>query len=149
VGEYRPSPVVRWPLHLLNVLLVITILALVGVSLLLVRLEEEPPWALVGVGGGICLLFFAVNLTIVSLRLRLDDRGARLRVWPWRRLIPWEGAEVRKIVRPVGVVGVRIVGASGDKIWVSQAWFKGFDETLAEIERFAAERDLPVLEAEE
>ena len=50
MGEYRPSPVVRWPLHLLNVLLFITILALVGVSVVLVRLEEEPPWVLVGVG---------------------------------------------------------------------------------------------------
>ena len=149
MGVYRPSPVVRWPLHLLNVLLFITIIALVGVSLLLVHLEEEPPWALVGVGSGICLLFFLINLAITALRLRLDERGALLRTWIWRRLIPWEGAEVRKIVRPVGIVGVRIIAESGRKIWISQAWFREFDETLAEIEGFAREHGLKVLEVDD
>jgi hypothetical protein len=149
VGQYRPSPVIRWPLHLLNVLLTITILALIGVSVALVHLEEEPPWALVGVGSGICLLFFAFNLAVASLELRLDGAGVGLRAWPWRRRIPWQGAEVRKIVRPVGVIGVRIIGESGEKVWISQAWFSEFDEALAEIESMARERGVEVLEVDD
>jgi len=134
---------------LLNVILLITILALVGVSLVLIRLDEEPPWVLTGVGTGVCLLFFWFNLAIATLRLRVDERGVRLRVWPWRRLIPWRRAEVRKIVRPVGIIGVRIVGDQGRKIWVSAAWFTEFEVALAEIERRANENDVPVVEVED
>jgi hypothetical protein len=149
VGEYRPSPLVRWPLHLLNALLLITILALVAVAVLLQRLGEEPPWALVWTGGGICLFFLLLNFAIVSLRLWIDDRGARLRIWPWRRRLQWRGAEVLKIVRPFGVTGVRIIGDRGRRIWVSQAWFGDFDAALAEIEQSAAAAGAAIREVEE
>jgi hypothetical protein len=149
VGEYRPSPLVRWPLHLLNVLLSITILALVAVVVLYRYMELEPPWALVWTGGGICLFFFLLNLSVATLRLWLDEQQARLRIWPFKRRVPWRGAEIRKVVRPVGVTAVRIVGADGKKIWVSQAWFGDFEDALAEIERLAGDAGAPIVEVDE
>jgi hypothetical protein len=139
LGVYRPSPLVRWPLHFLNLLLVFTILALLGTIALYRYLGEPPPWALIGSGSTICVLFVAFNLAVVTLRLRVDEGGLRLRIWPFVRQIPWSGAEVRKETRPgVGVIAVRVFGGDGRRIWLSPAWFHEFEEALAEIEERAA-----------
>jgi hypothetical protein len=148
VVEYCPSPLVRWPLHLLNVILFLTIAALVTMVPLFEYWEAEPPWVLVGVGGGVCLFFFLLNLAIATLELRLAEDYARLRIWPWRRRVEWVGAEIRKVVRPTGVTAVRIIGAGGEKIWISQAWFSEFEEVLAEIERRAQRAGAPIHEVE-
>jgi hypothetical protein len=139
---------VRWPLHLLNVILVLTIAALAAIVPLFRYWEADPPWVLVGVGGGVCLFFFALNLAIATLELRLEEDHARLRIWPWRRRVSWMGAEIRKVVRPTGVTAIRIIGAGGERIWLSQAWFSEFEVVLAEIERLARLAGAPIREVE-
>ncbi len=134
VTDYRPSPLIRWPLYLMNGLLALTILALAGAAVLLGRLGETVPWALVGVGGGICLLLLLVNSSVAALRLAVEPGRVRLRVWPWRRSVPLTGATLRIRVRAVGPTEVRVIGADGRRIYINPAWFSGFDHALAEIE---------------
>lgn len=133
VSDYRPSPLIRWPLHLMNALLAATILALVGAAVLLHRLGEEPPWALIGIGGGVCLLLLLVNASVAALRLSVGSDRASLRVRPWRRTVGLVGATLRVTIRGAGPVEVRLVGADGRRLYLNPAWFSGFDGALAEL----------------
>jgi len=139
VGVYRPSSLIRWPLHLMNGLLVVAILAVAGCVAAFRLVGLEPPWALAIVGAGVCVVLLFVNLAAAGLRLVVNERGVSLRVWPWRRLVPWEGAEVERIEGPDGISGARIRGG-GKALWLSAAWFRDFEVAMSEIEAGAARR---------
>lgn len=133
--EYRPSPLVRWPLYLMNALFVLVALVLAATVAFYLFIDEPPPWTLVGVSAAVLALLFFVNLAVARLRLRVDDRGVRLLVWPWRRRVSWKGVRLAKTVRAVGVVGVRLRDDRCRELYLNPAWFKDFDRALAEIER--------------
>jgi hypothetical protein len=137
----RPSPLIRWPLHALSAMFAIVVALLAGVAALFARLGEPTPWALLFGGGGVCALFIALNTMVAAMRLTVDADRVALRVGPWRRSVSLEEAIVVVEESPVGVIGVRVVPASGGRpLWLSAAWFRGFEDALAEIERGAAER---------
>ena len=116
------------------------IAALVGAAVLLTRLGEPMPWVLLLVGGGVCALFIALNTIVAAMRLTIDADRIALRVGPWRRSVSLEEAIVIEERTPAGVTSVRVVSSSGGRsLWLSAAWFRGFDEALAEIERRAIE----------
>jgi hypothetical protein len=137
LGIYRPSPLVRWPLHAMNALLVLVILAIAATVIALRCMELEAPWAVAIVGAAVCALFLLINLAVISLRLDVDERGARLRVWPWRRRLEWKGASVHRTLRRAGPVAVRIRSERGPGIYLSPAWFRGFERAWLEIEQAA------------
>jgi len=119
---------------------VFVIAVLVGAALLLTRLGEPMPWALLFGGGGVCALFVALNTTVAGMRLAIDGDRVALRVGPWRREVSLEDAIVVVERTPVGVTAVRVVPSSGGRsLWLSAAWFREFDAALAEIERLAVE----------
>jgi hypothetical protein len=137
----RPSPLVRWPLHALSAMFVLVIGLLAGVAALFAWMREPTPWTLLVVGGGACVLFIAVNTTVAAMRLTVTEDLVALRVGPWRRAASLDEAVVIVEESPVGVTGLRVVPASGAKpLWVSAAWFRGFDAALDEIGRSACAR---------
>jgi len=135
VSEFRPSALVRWPLHFLNVLLLFVILLLAGSVVFFRYIEAEPLWGLVCGGSGICLFFVMVNLFVAGMRLHVKEERILLAVGLWRRSVSTHEALVRKEVRPVGITGVNIQPAGeGKKLYLNPAWFTKFDDALEEIE---------------
>ncbi|MFO8071683.1 MAG: hypothetical protein R6V85_07385 [Polyangia bacterium] len=137
MGTYRPSPLVRWPLHAMNALLILVVLAIAATMIALCHLGLEPPWTVAIVGAVICSLFLLINLAVISLRLDVDERGARLRVWPWSRRLEWKEASVHRTVRRAGLVAVRIRSTRGRGFYLSPAWFRDFGRAWLEIEQAA------------
>ncbi len=139
IQVFRPSALLRWPLYLMNGFLVLA-LAVLGVTAIMLHNMSVPlPLTLLVSGAAMCLTFFTVNSSVLSLRLHLNDRGATLRLWPWRRTMEWRGCQVQKIFRPVGVTAVRIISSDGRRIWLSSGWFAGFEQLHFELERLARE----------
>jgi hypothetical protein len=137
----RPSPLIRWPLHILSAMFVFVIALIAGVAVLFARLGEPTPWALLIGGGGVCALFIALNTTVAAMRLRIDGGRVALSVGPWSKVVSLDEAIVVVEATPAGVAAVRVVPASGGRpLWVSAAWFRDFDAALAEIERGAIAR---------
>jgi hypothetical protein len=135
---YKPSRLVRWPLHMLNALLILVIACLAGSIALFVELEQEPLWALVFAGGGVCLLFVVLNLAVTGMRLRLGEEGAVLAVLFWRRAVPWRGVGLVKEVREVGLTAVRLRSEDGTReLYLNPSWFDDFEGAVAEMERRA------------
>ena len=135
MSEFRPSALVRWPLHFLNVLLLFVILFMVGSVAFFRYIETEPMWGLVFGGGGVCLFFVMVNLFVAGMKLHVKEERILLAVGPWRRSVACSGALVRKEFRPVGITGVNIQPAgAGKKLYLNPAWFAKFDAALEEIE---------------
>ena len=135
MSEFRPSALVRWPLHFLNVLFFLVILALAGSVVFFVYIETEPLWGLVFGGGGVCLFFVMINLFVAGMKLHVNEDRILLAVGLWRRSVATRGALVSKEVRPVGITGVNIQPApGGKKLYLNPAWFTEFDEALEEIE---------------
>jgi hypothetical protein len=135
VSSFRPSSLVRWPLHFLNVLFLFVILFLAGSVVFFRYIETEPLWGLVFGGGGVCMFFVMLNFLVAGMKLHVTEKRIFLRVGPWRRSVACPGALVRKEVRPVGITGVNIqpVGG-GKKLYLNPAWFAEFDVALEEIE---------------
>ncbi len=132
---FRPSALVRWPLHFLNVLLFIVILFLAGSVAFFLYIEAEPMWGLVFGGTGICLFFVMFNLFVAGMKLHVKEEMILLTVGPWRRSVATSGALVSKEFRPVGITGVNIHPArEGKKLYLNPAWFVKFDDALEEIE---------------
>jgi hypothetical protein len=117
------------------------IAALAFCAWLFVRFGEPLPWALLVGGGGVCVLFIAVNTTVAAMRLEISEDRVVLRVGPWRRAAGLEEAVVVVEEGQDGVVAVRVVPSSGGRtLWLNAAWFREFDKALAEIERLAVAR---------
>ncbi len=135
MSVFRPSALVRWPLHVLNVLFLFAILFLAGSVAFFRYIETEPLWGLVFGGCGVCLFFVMVNLFVAGMKLHVKEKRILLAVGPWRRSVATPGALVTKEVRPVGITGVNIqpVGG-GKKLYLNPAWFAKFDDALEEIE---------------
>ncbi len=132
---FRPSALVRWPLHFLNVLLLFVILFLAGSVVFFRYIEAEPMWGLVFSGTGVCLFFVMFNLFVASMKLHVKEERILLTVGPWRRSVATSGALVSKEFRPVGITGVNIQPArEGKKLYLNPAWFAKFDDALEEIE---------------
>ena len=139
MAEYKPSPLVRWPLHLLSAMMALVILLLVGTGLFFRYLDEPLPWPLLLCGGGVCLFFIALNTAVAGLRLTIGEAEAVLAVGPWRRRAPYAGARLVKEIAGTGVAAVRLhPGGGGRRLWLSPAWFREFDAALAELERRVA-----------
>jgi hypothetical protein len=135
VSEFRPSALVRWPLHFLNVLLLFVILLLAGSVVFFRYIETEPMWGLVFGGCGVCLFFVMFNLFVAGMKLHVEEERILLAVGLWRRSVATRGALVCKEIRPVGITGVNIQPAQeGKKLYLNPAWFAKFDDALEEIE---------------
>lgn len=135
---FKPSRVMRWPLHGLNVLLFLVVACLWGSVAIFRKLDQEPMWSLVAIGSAVCLVFIAFNLALTGMRLRLEEDGATLKVWMWRRRAPWTGMVVTKEIRPVGLTAVRLSGPDGGKgIYLNPSWFVDFDSAVATMEEKA------------
>ena len=138
---FRPSPLVRWPLHLLSGMFVLVIATLICAAAFLDHLGEPPPWTLLIVGCGVCALCIALNTSVAAMRLEISEGRVALRVGPWRRAVDLEEAVVVVETTVLGVAAVRIVPSSGGRpLSLNAAWFRDFDAARAEIERRVVER---------
>lgn len=141
MSSYRPSPLLRWSLHIVSAMFALVIAALAGTAALFAVLGEPQPWALLVVGGAVCVLFIALNTTVAAMRLEISGDRAELRVGPWRRAVGLEEAVVVVETTPIGVAAVRVVPASGGRaLWLSAGWFRDFDAVRTELEKRAVER---------
>ena len=136
--KFRLQPVLRWPLYLMNGFLLVALALLIGFSLFLSTVPEtETPWTLTIWGAGITTVFFTVNWTIISVALILDENTVSLSSLLWRKRLLLADSTVEKIIRPMGLVGIRIRSANGDKLWLSASWFENFDRLHRDVEKYA------------
>ena len=122
-------------MHFLSALMILVILALAAMTVFfLFWIEEDPPWLLVGVGAGVCLVFVLLNSLVAGMRLRVEEDDAALTVGPWRRRISYRGATLEKELRPVGLTGVRLIAETGVRLYLNPAWFNEFDDAVLKME---------------
>jgi hypothetical protein len=140
MADYRPPPLLRLPLHLANVLFGGLLAACIAIVVVFLGIDRATPVGLFVGCGGVCVVFMLVNACLLSTRLRVTEDSVALRLWPWKRTIPWAGARVERVARGPIVVGVRVSGADGRRLWLSSTWFRDFDTAAIEMKAVAERR---------
>ncbi|MCP4599130.1 MAG: hypothetical protein GY847_01090 [Proteobacteria bacterium] len=117
--------------------MILALIAIISAVAVLLYTETYPPWPSIASGATICIVFLFVNSAILNLKLEIDREYIKLTFWPWHRRLEWQGCEVQKIVRPIGITAVRIISADGRRLWINSGWFEHFDRLHYEVERRA------------
>ena len=111
---------------------------LVGIYIFMGYLtQSDLPRGLILWGLGLTAVFFLLNWTLASVALVVEETGVLLTSLIWRKRLPFAGSTIEKIIRPVGIVGIRIRSANGDKLWLSASWFDDFDRLHRDMEKCA------------
>jgi hypothetical protein len=143
MSDYRPPPLLRLPLHLANVLFGGLLAACVAIIAVLSIIDRASPVAPFAVCGGVCVAFVILNACLLSARLRVTADSVSLRLWPLKRTIPWQGARLERVARGASVIGIRVVGEDGKRLWLSATWFRDFAAAAIEMRTAAGRHGVP------